>query len=87
MVFFVIFSTLSFSVEKHFCGSYLVDSAIFSKVKNCGMKINSETAMKKNCCKDKVEIIKGQDDLKIPVFDDLFFSQQLVFIAFSHALY
>ena len=60
----VVFSTLSFTVKKHFCGTNLVDVAVFSDVKGCGMELASMGKMKKPCCKEEVEIIKGLEDLK-----------------------
>jgi hypothetical protein len=76
----VLFSTLSFTVEKHYCGDNLVDVAIFSKVDNCGMDMESVAASnleKKHCCKDEVQIVKGQDKLKKASFEELQLSQQL----------
>jgi len=67
MAFLVLFSTLSFVVEKHFCGGTLVDVAVFSEVEGCGMEMPSSA--KTSCCKDKVEIIKGQDELKFSFND------------------
>jgi len=47
MALLVLFSTMSFSVDKHFCGTKLVDVSIFSQAKNCtseaktcGVKMN-----------------------------------------------
>lgn len=38
MAFLVLFSTFSFTVDKHFCGSFLVDKAIFLKRKPAAWK-------------------------------------------------
>ena len=79
MALLVLLSTISFTMEKHFCGDTLIDVAIFSKVNSCGMdmevvsKISSE---KKSCCKDELEIVKGQDQLKKASFEDLYVDQQ-----------
>ena len=86
MAFTVLFSTLSFTVDKHFCGDVLVDTAIFGKAKTCGMQMEQNTSnkdcsvAKKNCCSEKQEMIEGQDELKIS-FDALSFKQQ-TFLAF-----
>jgi len=75
----VLVSTLSFTVEKHYCGDNLVDVAIFSKVDNCGMDMESVAAFnleKKHCCKDEIEVVKGQDELTKTSFEDLQFDQQ-----------
>ncbi len=51
----VLFSTMSFSVDKHFCGTELVDLAIFSKAmtciseaKTCGVKMDHKMGHKMN---------------------------------------
>ncbi|NNE30904.1 MAG: hypothetical protein HKN40_00900 [Winogradskyella sp.] len=76
----VVFSTLSLTVEKHFCGDNLVDVAIFSNVEKCGMDKSSVTeTITKSCCKDEVEVVKGLEDLKLNTFDNLSLDQ-LVFI-------
>ena len=61
----VLFSTLSFTVEKHYCAGKLVDLSVFSKAETCGMEMPSQTsATTKSCCKDEVDVLKGQDHLK-----------------------
>ena len=66
----VLFSTLSFTIDMHYCGSRLVDVALFKEAKSCGMEqmqmLTScgDMIKKKSCCKDKQVIIDGQDDLK-----------------------
>ncbi len=90
MALLVLFSTFSFAVEKHYCGNHLVDSAIFSKAKKCGMETatTDNTVVKiKSCCKDEVEIIKGQDQLKLNTFNNLDFNQQFVFTAFVYSYF
>ncbi len=78
LAFLVLFSTTSFTIEKHFCGDTLIDIAIFTEAKNCGE--NMELTSKKSCCKDETEVILGQDELNTPVFDDLQIENQ-VFLA------
>ena len=75
----VLFSTVSFTVEKHFCGDTLIDVAIFSEVHKCGMEMNEAVVEKKQCCKDVVEVVEGQDQLNFSSFEDLDF-EQLQFI-------
>ncbi|RAJ11891.1 hypothetical protein LY08_02600 [Olleya aquimaris] len=87
MALLVLFSTFSFTVEKHYCGDHLIDTAIFTKAKNCGMEVSATTntiVTKKSCCKDVVEIIKGQDQLKLN-FNDLDTNAQFVFTAFVYS--
>lgn len=76
----VFFSTLSFTVEKHYCGDNLIDVAVFSKANNCGIDMEEVAANykdEKSCCKDEVEVLKGQDQLKKSSNEDLQFNQQL----------
>ncbi|MGB5417594.1 MAG: hypothetical protein WBN21_02095 [Algibacter sp.] len=80
----VLFSTVSFTIEKHYCGDTLVETAIFQKAKGCGMemeKISTDTCSftKKNCCTDEKIAVEGQDELQLQI-DKISFEQQ-VFIA------
>ena len=86
----VLTSTLSFTINKHFCGEHLVSTAIFLKAKSCGMDNpqttdqNCET-MVKNCCSEKVQLIVGQEDLKLDLTEfqqhyQIFNSTVLVYI-------
>lgn len=80
----VLVSTFSFIIDKHFCGDLLVDSAVFSKAKDCGMSHNMDLMMHSemlsdSCCSNSQLAIDGQDELKIS-FDTLNFNQQ-VFVA------
>ncbi len=81
MALLVLFSTMSFTVEKHFCGNTLVDVALFSEAEGCGMEIPATT--ENSCCKDELDIIKGQDELKIS-FDKLSFDQELFVASFVY---
>lgn len=83
MAFLVLFSTVSFTVEKHFCGDTLIDTAVFSKAQGCGMEMSSSE--KKQCCKDELEIVKGQDKLKLSKFEELSFDHQVVISSFAYS--
>lgn len=73
----VLMSTLSFTIEKHYCGNILVDTAVFSNAEKCGMEmVSKKTTKSKPCCKDEVDVIKGQDELKFSFFEDLKFQKQ-----------
>ncbi len=69
MALLVLFSTMSFTVDMHYCGGHLVDKAIFSEVKKCGMEMESTTAenttKKASCCEDISITVEGQEELKI----------------------
>ncbi|CAL2057229.1 HYC_CC_PP family protein [Tenacibaculum sp. 190524A05c] len=66
----VLFSTFSFTVAKHYCGDFLVGVSYFGDAKNCADELGEDDCdspqviKKKNCCKDEVENIEGQDDLR-----------------------
>ena len=84
MAFVVLCSTMSFTVNMHYCGDTLVETAIFQKAKGCGMEMEKPSTeecsiTKKNCCDDKQLAIEGQDELQLQV-DKITFEQQ-VFIA------
>ena len=77
----VMFSTVSFTIEKHYCGETLIDISIFDKAIKCNMETNemvSEQIIKKPCCKETVDVFEGQDQLKINSFEDLEFEQHLL---------
>jgi hypothetical protein len=71
MSFVVLFSTMSFTIDMHYCGDTLMDTAIFHKAKTCGMEIQKTATSsdcskaKKDCCKEEQIFVEGQDELKI----------------------
>lgn len=83
MALFVLFSTVSFTIDKHYCGNTLVDVAIFHKAKTCGMEMQQSTTnrecdiTKNNCCKEELIVIQGQDELKFSTIEDLNLDQQI----------
>lgn len=90
MAFVVLFSTMSFTIDMHYCGDKLVETALFNKAKGCGMEMettsDSDSNIAKNsCCKDKLVIVKGQKELKFSSFEDLNFHQQLFVAAFTYS--
>jgi len=84
----VLVSTFSFTIEKHFCGDLLVDQAVFSKVKDCGMSSHNMMEMMASemltdsCCTNTHLAIDGQDELKIS-FENLSLDQQIFVAAFT----
>ena len=84
MAFLVMVSTMSFTVDKHFCGSHLVDKAVFSKAETCGMKMSPD--VESQCCKNEKIQVEGQDELKIS-FDSFDFHQQLFITTFTFAYF
>lgn len=84
MAFVVLMTTMSFSVEMHFCGDTLVDTSLFNKVDGCGMEMNKSltegcSISKKNCCDEEKMFIGGQDELRVSV--DKISQQQQTFLA------
>ncbi|MGC6438258.1 MAG: HYC_CC_PP family protein [Flavobacteriaceae bacterium] len=80
MAVVVLLSTLSFTIDMHYCGNTLVDTAVFKKAKNCGMEMQNPSTKgcsvtKKDCCSDKQIFVEGQDELKIN-FENLTLEQQ-----------
>ncbi len=89
MAFIVMFSTMSFSVDMHYCGDTLIDFSLMQNVKSCGMEKQAvtdceTTISKKSCCSDKTVTVKGQDDLKTS-FDKFSFEQQVFITSFVYS--
>ncbi|MFY9243206.1 MAG: hypothetical protein WAO74_09280 [Polaribacter sp.] len=86
LAFLVLLSTFSFTVDKHFCGDFLVDVSITGKSDNCGMKMDKvSSTKKKNCCKDEVQKIEGQDELQINKVENITFENQQFLISFINS--
>lgn len=65
LAFLVLFSTFSFTVEKHYCGDFLVDVSFTGDTEACGMEMdNTSITTIKTCCKDELHKIEGQDELQ-----------------------
>ena len=84
MAFVVLFSTMSFTFNMHYCGDTLVETALFQKVKGCGMDMKNPSTKdcsitKKNCCDEEQLVVDGQDELQL-YFDKISLEHQ-VFIA------
>ena len=90
MAFVVTFSTMSFTISEHYCGDYLVDSAVFSKAESCGMEMEVSLSVdecsieKDNCCSDVLKQIEGQNELKTDL-SNLNFEQQLFVASFIYS--
>lgn len=88
MAVLVLCSTVSFTIQKHFCGDELVEVSVFSKANDCGMDnetMKLASVEKVDCCKNEIELIKGQDKLKMVSFEDLHFDQQLFLSTFIYS--
>jgi len=85
----VLFTTMSFAINEHYCGGKLVDTAVFTSAKTCGMEMQKDmpsekTSVKNNCCKDIVKVVEGADDLKL-TFSDIEFEQQVFIASFVYS--
>ena len=83
----VLLSTMSFTINKHFCGDRLVSTSVVLKADTCGMETQKPspnegcTTLKKNCCKDELQLVEGQDNLKLD-FSDINLQQQIFILSF-----
>lgn len=89
MAFVVLFSTMSFTIDMHYCGDSLVETAIFQKVKGCGMEMQNPSTQgcsitKKNCCTNKHLTQNGQDELQLSL-DKISLEQQLFISTFVYS--
>ena len=96
MALLVLFSTMSFSLDIHYCGDHLVDFSLFDTADTCMMKAEMskssnecaamvmDTDMEMDCCSDVEIVIEGQDDVKI-AFDQFTFEQQVFITSFAFA--
>ncbi len=62
----VLFSTISFTVEKHLCGGHVFSESFFGNAKKCGMEegnckfaSNNSSYSEKSCCEDEIQFISG----------------------------
>ena len=75
----------------HFCGDTLVETAVFYKVKGCGMEMQNPSSnecsiLKNNCCRDKTTVIEGQDELQLAV-NKLSFEQEEFITSFIRSYF
>jgi hypothetical protein len=83
LAFLVLFSTFSFTVEKHYCGDFLVDVSFTGETEGCLMEMEKASQFtKKKCCKDVVQKFEGQDELQLSNFDKISFEKQQFLAAF-----
>ncbi|BAO56089.1 HYC_CC_PP family protein [Nonlabens marinus] len=87
----VLMTTMSFTVDIHYCGDSLVDFSFVQQVKTCGMETaqpaktcENPKMSEKSCCTDQQIVKEGKDDLKIS-FDTLSFEQHTFIAAFTYS--
>ena len=93
MALLVFISTLSVSIEKHYCGDNLVDFAFFADAEKCGSEAADEglntsdeghMLMAKSCCTDVVDLHEGQDELSLEKTKVLTTSQKVFIASFAY---
>jgi len=93
MAILVFISTLSVSIEKHYCGDNLVDFAFFSQAEKCGSEAADQglaasdegpMLMAKSCCQDKVDLHEGQDELSLEKTKVLKAGQKVFIASFAY---
>ncbi|MBA6154388.1 HYC_CC_PP family protein [Gelidibacter maritimus] len=86
----VLFTTMSFTLDMHYCGDTLVDFSLFDDLTTCGMETQVPTKAcgneltEKSCCSELQIVMEGQDDLKL-TFDTLNLEQQAFVAAFFYS--
>lgn len=92
MAILVLLSTSSFTVDKHYCGNFLVDMAVFLEAKTCGMEMkdHSHSAVTDTsgsedfCCSNHKTTVEGQDEL-VTSIKSLDFDQQVFLSTFTYS--
>jgi len=89
MTFVVLFSTMSITVNQHYCGGEIVNSALFLKADSCGMEENTSpkegcNIADKNCCDTITKTYEGQNELETTSISSLSFNKQLLVASFIY---
>jgi len=88
LALFLLVSTTSWKVEKHFCMGHLVDISFFLEVGDCGTSMSAidngqELLQEGNtCCSDEIEFMDGQEDLRASC-EDLNVGQPIILNVFT----
>ncbi len=86
----VLFSTFSFTLEKHVCGGEIADYSFIGNLERCGMpdtdhNNTDETALNKiSCCQDIIETIEGSND-ELAVVKELDVQQEQFITTFIYS--
>ena len=86
MALLVLASTVSWTVDKHFCMGRVMDISFFAHAEDCGMKaglaLMENEDFRKSCCEDESFTMQGQDELNLG-WSDLDLEHQLFLVAFT----
>jgi len=68
-----LFSTMSFSINAHYCGNILVDKQVMLPAEKCAMDDADKSHLKDkdDCCNESNHIVDGQDELQVNFMDDI----------------
>ena len=81
----LLLSTVTWTVDTHFCMGRTMDVAFFTKADTCGMELLLDEGMENHCCDHETVILLGQDDLKTSnATDDL---QKQAFVLANTSLF
>ncbi len=62
----VVLSTFSWTINKHVCMGRIVDVALFTQAKSCGMEaMLQDDSLEQHCCDHQSDTVQGQEDLKV----------------------
>lgn len=88
MALLVLASTISWTVDKHFCMGRVMDISFFVHAEDCGMEEAmadmEDQTLQNSCCDDESFTVKGQDDLKLS-WNDLDLEQQQFLAVFAQS--
>ncbi|MFC4721714.1 hypothetical protein ACFO5O_05255 [Geojedonia litorea] len=84
MAVVVLVSTMSFTINMHYCGDTLVETTVIRKAKGCGMDMQKPSTencskAKESCCENEQLAIEGQDELQLQL--DKISLEQYIFIS------
>ena len=81
LALFVLLSSLSFSMNAHYCGQQLVDIALFGDAEACSMALEKGCEFEKMpCCSDRNIIIDNEDYLSTKDLSKQEFNKKKVLI-------
>ena len=79
IAFLVLFSTFSFTVDRHYCEGSLIAISYTGEVEVCKSDTKDGFSIKiKGCCSNEVHTIEGQDELQIHASKKLATKEQFV---------
>jgi len=92
MALLVLFSTMSFRVDMHYCGDYLVDLSLSKNADTCLMNAKMTKScsdcpmmeMKMDCCSDVELVFEGHDNLQLSL-DHISIDQHVFVVSFLYA--